>query len=99
VEGTFSGSVSGKLIGAGIELLNVDGQKINKTGSEAINGKYGVLTISADGSYSYKLNEPTADWNVPYGQVESFTYQYLDANGQVKLEVLNFKLDVTEVKA
>ncbi|ANF81393.1 hypothetical protein A3K93_03745 [Acinetobacter sp. NCu2D-2] len=99
VEGTFSGSVVGKLISDEIELLNVDGKQISKTGSDVIYGKYGVLTISADGSYSYKLNGPTEGWNVPYGQVESFTYQYLNADGQVKLEVLNLKLDVTEVKS
>ncbi|MDR5894435.1 VCBS domain-containing protein, partial [Halomonas mongoliensis] len=49
---------------------------VPESGSVEVAGAYGVLTIAADGSYSYVRNEGT-----PGGVEETFTYTLTDADG------------------
>ncbi|WP_445157446.1 retention module-containing protein [Halomonas sp. E14] len=49
---------------------------VPESGMVQVNGQYGVLTIAADGTYSYARNAGT-----PGGVSDSFTYTLTDADG------------------
>jgi len=57
-------------------------------GSLVINGTYGVLTIKADGSYSYTRNV-----NTPGGVTEVFTYQVTDGDGDTDTATLTIAIE------
>ncbi|MEG0652736.1 MAG: Ig-like domain-containing protein, partial [Acinetobacter sp.] len=60
-----------------------------------IDGKYGVLTINSDGTYTYTVTKPInapVDWKPPYGEVDSFQLVTQDINGKTTVENLNIKI-------
>lgn len=60
-------------------------------GNYQVNGQYGVLTLNADGSYTYTL---TADvLSVPDGAVEHFVYTIEDFDGDRTSASLDITLD------
>ncbi len=76
----------GKSFTVSISDRTVDISDIVSDGSYTIQGEYGKLTISADGSYNYQANP-----NIHGGAQDSFTLTITDADGDTK----NVKLDVT----
>ena len=61
----------------GLSSNNVSGHVDNDaTGGFVVVGQFGTLTMQADGSYSYALNQ-----NAPGGTSDVFTYSYTDADG------------------
>ncbi|WP_308598841.1 DUF5801 repeats-in-toxin domain-containing protein [uncultured Desulfovibrio sp.] len=58
---------------------------------EAVNGTYGTLTLNADGTYTYQLNEGV---DVPKGEsvTEEFTYTIKDADGDTSEATLTITI-------
>lgn len=92
---TASGTKSGQVDSDLTELLSVDGTLLDGGNIEVI-GEYGTLSINADGSYVYTLNEYSAAEAKPYGEMESFSYM-IDKDGEISKGRLNLKLDGGEV--
>lgn len=62
-----------------------DGKYIEVVGSDVqVQGKYGVLTIAADGSYSYQAAKQLST----NAQVEEFSYKITHANGDSSIATL-----------
>ncbi len=57
-------------------------------GSLVINGTYGVLTINANGSYSY-----TRNFNTPGGVSDVFTYRVTDGDGDTVTATLTIAIE------
>jgi T1SS-143 domain-containing protein len=56
-------------------VASVDGIAVPTTGTVNINGQYGVLTIAADGTYSYKLNANVDDsTEITFNETLDFPY-------------------------
>nr|WP_139852301.1 BapA/Bap/LapF family large adhesin [Acinetobacter pullicarnis] len=96
----YAGSVSGDATPDETTILlkvKANGVEVDvKPDSAAeITGKYGVLTINTDGSYTYTVTKPVnapADWKPAYGQVDSFQLVTQGANGKTVIENLNIKI-------
>lgn len=54
---------------------------------ESLQGTYGVLTLNADGSYTY-----VRDYNTPGGVTDSFTYTITDQDGSTDTAVLTIEI-------
>ena len=99
VEGTLSGNVitdTDAVAGLddlpeGTVISEVNGTDVAITGSTQIVGDYGTLTIYADGSYSYEVNE---DFTGPYGSVDEFEYTVLAPNGAEDSATLSITLEL-----
>ncbi|MDY6457094.1 Ig-like domain-containing protein, partial [Acinetobacter faecalis] len=64
-----------------------------------ITGKFGTLTINEKGEYQYQINSNTSTWTeLPYGKVESFNYYVKDAQGNVRVENLNFEISLNNAE-
>ena len=65
------------------------------SGSVVLQGQYGALTLNADGSYSYALDNAlaaTQALNTGDAMTERFTYQVRDAHGAVSEAALSFAI-------
>ena len=60
---------------------------VDPVNGASIQGDYGVLTIQADGSYSYKLTAADINGNI----VEAFKYTLTDADGDSSVAYLKLK--------
>lgn len=59
-------------------------------GSITVNGQYGILTISADGSYSYAANEGLDNSEE---LIDSFTYRLDDTDGDYSIATLSVTIE------
>ncbi|SLJ85272.1 BapA/Bap/LapF family large adhesin [Psychrobacter sp. DAB_AL43B] len=75
-------------------ITSFNGVQEIETGSNVIQGQYGTLTISSDGTYEYKINE---DFRGPYGSEESFTYTITSPDGNTASADLNIQLNILPV--
>ncbi|RST30036.1 hypothetical protein HMF7854_03735 [Sphingomonas ginkgonis] len=87
--------------GAGADTLGADGAALtavtgfagssdssfDAAGNLVVNGQHGVLTIKADGSYSYARNPGTAG-----GVSDSFTYTLTDGDGDTSSATLTINI-------
>lgn len=83
---------------AGGALTNV-APGSNSTNGAVVVGTYGTLTLGADGSYSYAVNNNNATVNaLTAGQTltETFTYQVADAAGATDLAALTITINGTD---
>jgi len=64
------------------------------SGGTSVQGKYGTLLISADGSYRYTVNASDPDYKALKGgsATENFTYRVSDGNGGSDLATLAIKV-------
>ena len=76
----------------GSTVTAINGQPINATGDTIVNGQYGVLTVHADGSYSYVVN---SSFRGPYGSSETFTYTVTSPSGNSAQAQLDISLNIT----
>ncbi|WP_417328661.1 Ig-like domain-containing protein [Halomonas cupida] len=99
----ISGSVSGN------DVTGADGAEAAVTGvgtdekttaadhvGEAITGAFGTLTLNADGSYRYVLDNSNSEINaLQKGEVltDTFTYQTTDADGDAVIATLRITID------
>ncbi|WP_206208978.1 Ig-like domain-containing protein [Vogesella mureinivorans] len=75
-------------------MVSVNGSTVNASGDTVVAGTYGTLTIKADGSYSYALDNSKAVVNTlaaGSSAVETFNYEMRDGAGVTS----SSKLDVT----
>ncbi|MFG1174934.1 Ig-like domain-containing protein, partial [Erwiniaceae bacterium CAU 1747] len=72
--------------------LNIDGISLTEggTASTTVEGLYGTLTISADGTYSYVLNEGITAADITSKEV--FSYSLTDTDGSITLNSLTIDL-------
>ncbi|NIC04220.1 retention module-containing protein [Billgrantia bachuensis] len=71
----------------GGKVTAVNGINVPAEGTIAIPGQYGVLTIAADGTYTYVRNAGT-----PGGVSDSFTYTLTDGDGDSDTAVLTIAI-------
>ena len=76
----------------GTLLTSVNGTAVSEDGPTVIEGQYGTLTINADGSYDYTVNE---DFRGPYGSEDTFTYVVTSPAGNSSSAELNIQLNIT----
>jgi len=78
--------------GSTLSVFDADGNEIQVSGPTVINGEYGVLTIGADGSFSYQPNLDAGS----IGQSESFTYKVVSQTGAVDTATLTINIENAE---
>ncbi|SEQ32438.1 type I secretion C-terminal target domain (VC_A0849 subclass) [Rosenbergiella nectarea] len=81
-----------------VVATSVDGSSavtVASSGTTTITGEYGVLTIAADGSYSY---QPTSG-NSDIGKSDVFTYTITNASGQTATATLTLTIEGTHSTA
>lgn len=71
----------------GVTVTAVSGVAAGTVGG-ATNGQYGVLTLNADGSYSYVRNDGT-----PGNVIDTFTYTITDADGDSSTTTLTITIE------
>ncbi|WP_185826949.1 retention module-containing protein, partial [Shewanella canadensis] len=74
------------------QITNADGANLVVAQATSISGTFGVLQISADGSYSYQLsNQLDAVQSLAQGEkvTDTFTYQLTDSDGDSSIVTLN----------
>ena len=79
----------GAVVTAVAPLSGTADTSFDANGNLEVTGLYGVLTIKADGSYSYARNVGS-----PGGVSDSFTYQLTDGDGDVATAVL--RIDIAD---
>ncbi|MBP6116021.1 MAG: type I secretion C-terminal target domain-containing protein, partial [Neisseriaceae bacterium] len=77
-------------------VVKVAGQDVSAMGT-TITGKFGILTIAADGSYTYVVSKSSDinGWQPPYGKVDTFSYVTQSADGKTTVSTLNIKIGTT----
>uniref|UniRef100_UPI0028A8B2AC BapA/Bap/LapF family large adhesin n=1 Tax=Acinetobacter gerneri TaxID=202952 RepID=UPI0028A8B2AC len=89
---SVSGQVSGDATADNTDtVVRIGGQDVTSGTATTILGKYGTLTINADGTYTYVVNTSLSP--LPYGAVESFSYVVQDSTGKNSVTTLNIKID------
>ena len=91
----FMGEITGDATpDAGTVILKVGEESVTSDTPVTYQGKYGQLTIDANGDYTYSVNNNASDpnWQPPYGEVDSFRLVTKDANGKATVETLNIKI-------
>ncbi|WP_114962336.1 BapA/Bap/LapF family large adhesin, partial [Tritonibacter mobilis] len=101
VQGTVSGNVITDVeeeasagrdeVPTGTVVTDVDGTAVVDGAPSVIEGSFGTLTIYADGSYTYDVNE---DFAGPYGSVDTFTYTVTAPNGTTDSADLSITLEL-----
>ncbi|MCE0813785.1 BapA/Bap/LapF family large adhesin [Buttiauxella sp. S04-F03] len=81
----------------GSHITQVNGVSIAATGTTTINGEYGVLTIDANGNYTYKLNAGVGADSIK--TPDSFVYTVTAPNGDTDTASLNVTATPTPVNA
>ncbi|MCU4324002.1 BapA/Bap/LapF family large adhesin [Acinetobacter schindleri] len=91
----YKGEVSGKLdIPVDGIIYTLNGKKVEDLESTVIKGTYGTLTYNADGTYDYLVD---ATYQKPqFGMIDTFSYSYKKANGEVVSSILNVKLSTVD---
>ena len=92
---SFMGQIAGDATpDASTVILKVGETLVTSGSSMTYQGKYGQLTIDANGEYTYSVNNNASDpnWQPPYGEVDSFRLVTKDANGKAAVETLNIKI-------
>ncbi|HCP53499.1 MAG TPA: hypothetical protein DIU04_01875, partial [Pseudomonas sp.] len=99
---TINGSVTGNdQLGADTSATPVTGVRAGGTAgtgnvASAVTGSYGALTLNADGSYSYVLDNSNASVDaLQAGEslVDLFTYQVTDADGDISSAQLRITIN------
>ncbi len=88
--GTTSGPAGADTVGADnahISLVTGFNGSTDNSGPFVVNGQYGVLTMQADGSYSYIRNPGT-----PGGVNDVFNYTLLDGDGDTSATTLTISI-------
>ena len=86
--GTTSGAAGADTQGADTaSVTSVGNGSISVAAGAAIAGQYGVLTLNADGSYSYVRNPGS-----PAGFTDSFTYTLTDGDGDTSSSTLTIEI-------
>ncbi|SPL72183.1 hypothetical protein KPC_3361 [Acinetobacter stercoris] len=75
----------------GSKLTAINGIDISPNAPTLIHGKYGTLTVNADGSYSYTVNPDFRG----YGEKDVFTYTVTSPTGKTSEAELTFELNLT----
>lgn len=96
-----SSSVSGNVIsndidpeGRTLTVTSVNGAENNGDGTFTVTGTYGTLTINADGTYNYVLNNDNQDVNaLTDGQTLADTFNYIASDGSAQSS--SATLDIT----
>lgn len=91
----FTGEITGDATpDVGTVILKVGEEAVTSNTPMTYQGKYGQLTIDANGEYTYSVNNNASDpnWQPPYGEVDSFRLVTKDANGNAAVETLNIKI-------
>ncbi|MFN3700694.1 MAG: DUF5801 repeats-in-toxin domain-containing protein [Alphaproteobacteria bacterium] len=78
-----------------ILVVSVNGQSVAASGITTINGLYGVLQISANGSYNYTLTKDMQSLKGMSEIVETFTYVIRDFDGDTSTAKLTLKGAIT----
>ena len=92
-EGTDTGAAGADTEGAdGAVVTSIGGVSVSASGDTVIEGQYGTLTISADGSYSYVRNPGT-----PGGVTETFPYTLTDGDGSRSSATLTIEIEDSPV--
>ncbi|WP_167539042.1 type I secretion C-terminal target domain-containing protein [Acinetobacter schindleri] len=91
----YKGEVSGKLdIPVDGKIYTLNGKKVESLESTVVKGTYGTLTYHADGTYEYFVD---ATYQIPqFGMIDTFSYSYKEANGEVVSSILNVKLSTVD---
>ena len=96
------GTASGNVLDNDTDVDSGDSKTVSAvTGGSvgtAVTGTYGSVTINADGSYVYTLNDGDADTNaLAQGATvtDQFTYTMVDANGATSTSTLTITIDGT----
>ena len=77
------------------QITNSDNISVDVTGSTVISGVYGTLTIAADGSYTYQLNNQLPEIQaLAIGEqlIEFFDYQLSDSDGDSIVQTLTITI-------
>ncbi|MEZ9595382.1 retention module-containing protein, partial [Shewanella sp. 10N.261.52.F9] len=77
------------------QITNSDNIGVDVTGSTVISGVYGTLTIAADGSYTYQLNNQLPEIQaLAIGEqlIEFFDYQLSDSDGDSIVQTLTITI-------
>ncbi|WP_319543692.1 tandem-95 repeat protein [uncultured Pseudodesulfovibrio sp.] len=75
-----------------LSVIGVNGHVVNETGSTEIQGEHGVLTIHADGSYDYALDD---GWqSLDHTVTETFEYTVSDSHGVTDVADLEIPIHV-----
>src|SRR5688572_259458 len=92
--GTVSGIVGADLVGAGASITAIQGAGGTDTtfssGKLQVAGEHGVLTIDAEGNYSYVRNQGS-----PNGVSDVFTYTLAGRDGDTDLATLTINIGKT----
>ena len=92
----FGGSTSGDITeDAGTIVLSVGDQRVEPDKPATVQGKFGVLTLNSDGTYTYALDFPMPKpegWTAPYGKMDQFQVVTQDKNGQTIVETIDIKI-------
>lgn len=105
-ETSFTGNViSGDSDGSGADTVtsatvvaSVNGTDVSSSGTTGITGTYGVLTINADGHYTYTLKSGLSSLSV-VGKQESFTYTLAAEDGSAGRATLTIALPAAALQA
>lgn len=91
-----AGNVLTNDTGTSIKVTAVFNTAVAAAGNTSIAGKYGTLTISATGAYSYAPNNTNAEvdaLNVGGSLTENFSYTITDTNGNTATNTLTVKIN------
>src|SRR5699024_11141961 len=92
----FFVSTSGDITGyAGTMVLSISDQRVEPDKPVKVQGKFGVLTLNSDGTYTYSLDYPTPKpegWTAPYGEMDQFQVVTQDKDGQTIVETIDIKI-------
>src|SRR3990170_2569210 len=92
--GTISGIAGADMIGAGASITAIQGAGGTDTsfsaGKLSVAGQYGVLTIDAEGNYSYVRNQGS-----PNGVSDVFSYTLSGADGATDMATLTINIGKT----
>ncbi len=91
-----AGNVLTNDTGSSIKVTGVFNTAVAAVGNTSIAGKYGTLTISASGAYSYAPNNANAvvdALSVGGSLTENFSYTVTDTNGNIATNTLTVKVN------
>jgi VCBS repeat-containing protein len=99
-----SGVITGRIASEGdtdvdgdvLTVTDVDGTAVTTTTPGTVTGDYGTLTLNADGSYSYDLNNPAVQYlGAGESVTDVFTYTVEDGEGGTATTTLTITVNGT----